>query len=310
MNPGVPVMVFVAYQMMFAIITPALITGAFAGRFRFSSYLWFIALWTLVVYIPVAHWIWGGGFLGKLGVIDFAGGIVVHTTAGFAALATAIFLGRRTLSPNDPPRPANIPLVAVGTGLLWFGWFGFNAGGAYAANQLAAYAFVNTAIAGGIAMVVWLFWSAIFEDKPSFSGVMVGGVAGLATITPTAGYIEPWAAIIVGALGATICYFAKGIQEKFKYDDALEVFRAHGIGGITGSLLVGFFAERVIDGVSGGWEQFFIQLLGVAVVAVYSFVVTWILMMVLHKPRVSPEQEREGLDKSEFGEEAYYFDKN
>ena len=309
-NSSIPMFVFCSYQMMFAIITPALITGAFAGRFRFSSYLWFIALWTLVVYIPVAHWIWGGGFLGKLGVIDFAGGIVVHTTAGFAALATAIFLGRRTLSPNDPPRPANIPLVAVGTGLLWFGWFGFNAGGAYAANQLAAYAFVNTAIAGGIAMVVWLFWSAIFEDKPSFSGVMVGGVAGLATITPTAGYIEPWAAIIVGALGATICYFAKGIQEKFKYDDALEVFRAHGIGGITGSLLVGFFAERVIDGVSGGWEQFFIQLLGVAVVAVYSFVVTWILMMVLHKPRVSPEQEREGLDKSEFGEEAYYFDKN
>ncbi|MCG9081297.1 ammonium transporter [Laribacter hongkongensis] len=308
--PSIPFIMVFAYQMMFAIITPALITGAFAGRFRFSSYLWFIALWTLVVYIPVAHWIWGGGFLGKLGVIDFAGGIVVHTTAGFAALATAIFLGRRTLSPNDPPRPANIPLVAVGTGLLWFGWFGFNAGGAYAANQLAAYAFVNTAIAGGIAMVVWLFWSAIFEDKPSFSGVMVGGVAGLATITPTAGYIEPWAAIIVGALGATICYFAKGIQEKFKYDDALEVFRAHGIGGITGSLLVGFFAERVIDGVSGGWEQFFIQLLGVAVVAIYSFVVTWILMMVLHKPRVSPEQEREGLDKSEFGEEAYYFDKN
>ena len=236
--PSIPFIMVFAYQMMFAIITPALITGAFAGRFRFSSYLWFIALWTLVVYIPVAHWIWGGGFLGKLGVIDFAGGIVVHTTAGFAALATAIFLGRRTLSPNDPPRPANIPLVAVGTGLLWFGWFGFNAGGAYAANQLAAYAFVNTAIAGGIAMVVWLFWSAIFEDKPSFSGVMVGGVAGLATITPTAGYIEPWAAIIVGALGATICYFAKGIQEKFKYDDALEVFRAHGIGGITGSLLV------------------------------------------------------------------------
>ena len=154
---SIPFIMVFAYQMMFAIITPALITGAFAGRFRFSSYLWFIALWTLVVYIPVAHWIWGGGFLGKLGVIDFAGGIVVHTTAGFAALATAIFLGRRTLSPNDPPRPANIPLVAVGTGLLWFGWFGFNAGGAYAANQLAAYAFVNTAIAGGIAMVVWAY---------------------------------------------------------------------------------------------------------------------------------------------------------
>ncbi|QZA80287.1 ammonium transporter [Deefgea piscis] len=308
--PSIPFIMFFAYQMMFAIITPALITGAFAERFDFKAYLKFIVLWMLLVYVPVAHWIWGGGFLAKLGVIDFAGGIVVHTTAGFAALATVMFLGHRDIAPNDPPEASNLPLVAVGAGLLWFGWFGFNAGGAYAANALAAYAFVNTAVAGAVAMVVWLMLAWRFEDKPSFSGVLVGGIAGLATITPTAGYVEPWAAVLIGAIGATACYFAKTLQSRFKYDDALEVFRAHGVGGVTGSLLVGILANRAIDDINGGLHQFIIQLIAVVLVAVYSFAITWVIMKLIHKPRVSVAAEEEGLDEALHGERAYFFDKD
>ncbi|TIC83775.1 ammonium transporter [Crenobacter intestini] len=307
--PSIPFIMFFAYQMMFAIITPALITGAFAERFSFKAFLAFIVLWILLIYVPVAHWIWGGGFMQKLGVIDFAGGIVVHTTAGFAALATVLFLGKRDLKPGEETPPSNLPIVAVGTGLLWFGWFGFNAGGAYAANGLAAYAFVNTAIAGAVAMCVWLAIAWRVEKKPSFAGVMVGGVAGLATITPTAGYVEPASAVLIGAIGATVCYFAKAVQQRYRFDDALEVFRAHGVGGVTGSLLVGLLANRAVDDVTGGLHQFAIQLLAVVVVAVYSFVVTWIIMKLVHKPRVSPAVEDEGLDKGEFGESAYHFDK-
>ena len=261
----------------------------------------------IFVYIPVCHWVWGGGFLGKLGVVDFAGGIVVHVSAGFAALSTVLFFGPREKTLREI-EPSNLPLVAVGAGLLWFGWFGFNAGGAYAGDGLAAYAFTNTTIAGSIAMTVWLILDWHYAKRPSFSGILVGAVAGLATITPCAGYVPPWAAILIGAIGSIVCYYAKGIQSHFKFDDALEVFRAHGMGGLTGALLVGIFASTAINTVSAGFEQFFVQLLGVVVVAAYSFVVTWIILKIISHfgpIRVSDMDSLEGLDEALHGERAY-----
>ena len=305
----VPFILFFAYQLMFAIITPALITGAFAGRFNFRGYLQFLILWMIFAYIPVCHWVWGGGFLARLGVVDFAGGIVVHVSAGFAALATVIFLGPRDdIAPGEKPEPNNLPLVAVGAGLLWFGWFGFNAGGAYAGDGLAAYAFTNTTISGSIAMLVWMMLDWRAARRPSFSGVLVGAVAGLATITPAAGYVPPWAAILIGAIGATVCYFAKCVQEKFRFDDALEVWRAHGMGGVTGALLIGVFASRAINTVQASFEQFFLQLLGIAVVGAWSFVASWLILKVISRfgpIHVSREQELQGLDEALHGESAY-----
>jgi len=296
-GPTIPFIIFFAYQMMFAIIAPGLITGSFVSRFRTAPYLWFVILWTVFIYLPVAHWIWGGGFLAKLGVVDFAGGIVIHVTAGLSALTTAKCLGDRRSEDRGAPA-ANIPLVAVGAGLLWFGWFGFNSGGALGANELAAYAFVNTTLSGSAALLVWLFWQWRDDKKPSFSGILVGSVAGLATITPAAGYVEPWAALIIGAVGATACYFAKGIQSRLKIDDALEVFRAHGVGGIAGTLMIGIFAREGIDGVSAGGHEFLVQLLGVVVVGAYTIVVTWLIMKILSAmhPRVPAEEEVRGLD--------------
>ncbi|WP_446424470.1 ammonium transporter [Mailhella sp.] len=305
----VPFILFFAYQLMFAIITPALITGAFAGRFNFRGYLQFLILWMIFVYIPVCHWVWGGGFLARLGVVDFAGGIVVHVSAGFAALATVIFLGPRDdIAPGEKPEPNNLPLVAVGAGLLWFGWFGFNAGGAYAGDGLAAYAFTNTTISGSIAMLVWMMLDWRAERRPSFSGVLVGAVAGLATITPAAGYVPPWAAILIGAIGATVCYFAKCVQERFRFDDALEVWRAHGMGGVTGALLIGVFASRAINTVQASFEQFFLQLLGIVVVGAWSFAASWLILKVISRfgpIHVSREQELQGLDEALHGESAY-----
>ena len=306
----VPFILFFAYQLMFAVIAPALITGAFAGRLTFNGYLKFIILWMIFISLPACHWIWGGGFLAKLGVVDFAGGIVIHVSAGFSALASVLYLGRRTtVRPGEPTVASNLPLVAVGAGLLWFGWFGFNAGGAYAADALASYAFTNTTIAGSVAMLVWLALDWHYSRRPTFSGVLVGAVAGLATITPCAGYVEPWAAIVIGGLGSLVCYFAKGVQERFAFDDALEVWRAHGMGGVTGALLLGILASPNIDRVSASLEQFLMQLLGVIIVAVYSFFVTLIIFKVIDmwgKPiRVTPEEEVAGLDNSILGEDAY-----
>ena len=305
----VPFILFFAYQLMFAIITPALITGAFAGRFNFRGYLQFLVLWMIFVYIPACHWVWGGGFLARLGVVDFAGGIVVHVSAGFSALATVIFMGPRDdIAPGEKAEPNNLPLVAVGAGLLWFGWFGFNAGGAYAGDGLAAYAFTNTTISGSIAMLVWMLLDWRHERRPSFSGVLVGAVAGLATITPAAGYVPPWASILIGAAGAVVCYFAKCVQEKLHFDDALEVWRAHGMGGVTGALLVGVFASRAINTVEAGIGQFFLQLLGIAVVGAWSFAASWVILKVISRfgpIRVTRDQELRGLDEALHGESAY-----
>jgi ammonium transporter, Amt family len=300
----VPFIVFFAYQMMFAIIAPALVTGSFVSRFKLAPYIWFVILWTAFIYIPVAHWILGGGFLAKFGVVDFAGGLVIHTTAGLSALTVAKLLGPRRDEERSTPA-ANIPLVAVGAGLLWFGWFGFNSGSAYAANTLASYAFVNTTLSGSAGLLVWQFWTWRDIKKASFSGILVGSVAGLATITPAAGYVEPWAALIIGAIGASACYFAKRIQDDLKIDDALEVFRAHGVGGITGSLMIGIFGATAIDRVSGSAREFLVQLLAVVVVGAYSVLVTWLIMKTLRAlgpVRVSAEEEARGLDE----EEAYH----
>jgi ammonium transporter, Amt family len=300
----VPFIVFFAYQMMFAIIAPALVTGSFVSRFKLAPYIWFVILWTAFIYIPVAHWIWGGGFLAKFGVVDFAGGLVIHTTAGLSALTVAKLLGPRRDEERSTPA-ANIPLVAVGAGLLWFGWFGFNSGSAYAANTLASYAFVNTTLSGSAGLLVWQFWTWRDTKRASFSGILAGSVAGLATITPAAGYVEPWAALIIGAIGASACYFAKRIQDDLKIDDALEVFRAHGVGGITGSLMIGIFGATAIDRVSGSAREFLVQLLAVVVVGAYSVLVTWLIMKMLRAAgpvRVSAEEEARGLDE----EEAYH----
>jgi len=308
-GPSIPFIMVFAYQMMFAIITPALMTGAFVGRFRFGAYLLFVALWTILVYLPAAHWVWGGGFLARLGVVDFAGGIVIHTAAGFSALATAAYLGKRDVG-NDATAslPANLPLVALGAGLLWFGWFGFNAGGAYAANALSAYAFTNTMLAGSIAMLVWMFWEWRETRRPSFSGVLVGAVAGLATITPASGYVEPIAALAIGAIGATACYFAKYVQSALKIDDTLEVWRAHGVGGMTGALLIGVLASSQINQVHAGLYQVGVQLLAVVVVGAYATIITLVILKVLDSlgiMRVPGKIQEAGLDKALYGEQAY-----
>jgi ammonium transporter, Amt family len=311
----IPFITFFTYQQMFAIITPALITGAFADRVSFKSYLIFLVLWSLLVYIPFAHWIWGGGFLQKLGVVDFAGGMVVHVSAGVAALASVFFIGKRVMPASENSTPHNVTYVALGTGLLWFGWFGFNGGSALAANGVAAAAFVNTDIAGSIAMVTWLFISWIHEKRPSFVGALTGAVAGLATITPCAGFIPPWAAVIVGFLAGSVCYLAVQWRIHMDWDDALDVWGVHGVGGILGSILVGVFAVQSVGGVdgliAGNPRQLFVQILAVAITAVYAFVVTYLLLKVINvfvPVRVSKEEEIRGLDESIHKEEAYNLD--
>lgn len=311
-GPTIPFLAFFIYQEMFAIITPALITGAFADRVNFKSYLKFLVLWSILIYIPLAHWIWGGGWLSKLGVVDFAGGIVVHVSAGIAALGTVFFVGKRKLKPGEKLVPHNVTFVALGTGLLWFGWFGFNGGSALAANGLAGIAFANTDIAGSTAMIVWLLISWIHEKRPSFTGALTGSVAGLATITPCAGYIQPWAAVLVGAAAGSVCYLACQFRSKMHWDDALDVWGCHGVGGVLGSILVGVFACSGVNKVSGliygGLHQFLVQAFGVIFCSVYAFAVTMIILKVisLFEPvRVSEEEEAVGLDESLYHEKAY-----
>jgi Amt family ammonium transporter len=313
-GPTIPFLVFFVYMEMFAVITPALITGAFADRVTFKSYIIFLFFWSILVYIPVCHWVWGGGFLAQMGVVDFAGGIVVHVTAGVAALASVIFVGRRKILPGESTAPHNIAFVALGTGLLWFGWFGFNGGSALAANGIAAIAWANTDIAGSVAMIVWLLISWVHEKRPSMVGALTGAVAGLATITPAAGYVSPLAAVAIGALSAIVCYTAVVIQKKIRLDDALDVWGVHGVGGILGSILVGVFASSAIHGVNGlihgNVHQFLIQLLGVAIAAVYAFAVTMILLYginIFTPVRVDEKSEATGLDESLHGENAYDF---
>src|SRR5438552_1623605 len=235
----IPHELFMVFQMMFAIITPALISGAFAYRMRFSSYIAFIAIWLLLVYVPLAHWIWGGGFLARWGVLDFAGGYVVHMSAGFAALACVFVFRPRTIPEGENVAPHNVPFVALGAGLLWFGWFGFNAGSALAANGIAANAFVTTMLGGSFGMLSWMTINWWIDGKPSASGAVTGAVAGLATITPASGFVAPWAAAVIGVLAGLVCYGATKFRASRRWDDALDVWACHGIGGTLGVLATG-----------------------------------------------------------------------
>lgn len=305
----IPFAVFFLFQLMFAIITPALITGAFADRMTFKSYLIFLSLWSILVYVPSAHWIWGGGFLQQMGAADFAGGIAIHTSAGVAALVSVLVLGSRKMHGEDA-KPANLTLFAIGTAILWFGWFGFNGGSALAANGKAAIAFVNTALAGGVTMVTWLAISWNHTKHPSIAEALTGAVAGFVAITPAAGYVSPWVAVVIGLAAAFVCYGAVQFRRKKGLDDALDVVGVHGVGGILGSLLVGVFAQQMIGGVdgliAGNARQLLVQLIAVLVVAAYSAIVTFVLLKVINKItplRASESLEKAGLD-TEFQEEA------
>jgi Amt family ammonium transporter len=308
----IPFLAFFVFQEMFAVITPALITGAFADRVNFKSYMVFLVFWSILVYIPLAHWIWGGGFLAQMGVVDFAGGIVVHMSAGFAALASVFIVGKRKILPGEKTLPHNITYVALGAGLLWFGWFGFNGGSALSSGGLAANAFVTTDICASITMITWLFISWVHEGKPSMTGALVGSVAGLATITPAAGYVHPWAAAIIGVITAFVCYGAVQFRMKMGWDDALDVWGCHGVGGTLGTILTGVFAASAVNGVSGliegNWHQFLVQVFAVVFVIVYAFGVTWAILKIQNRfspVRVPDEVEVKGLDEGLFGEQAY-----
>ena len=311
--PGnnIPLIVFIAYQMMFAIITPALITGAFTNRIRFSAYLTFLTFWLFCVYFPAVHMIWGGGVLQQWGVLDFAGGIVVHATAGMAALASVFFVGKRKVMEKGPH---NIPLVALGTGLLWFGWYGFNAGSELKVDGVTSLAFMNTDTAASFAALTWLLMAWFFEKKPKLLGLLTGSIAGLATITPAAGYVTIPVAALIGVVAGGVCYYAVNLKNRLGWDDALDVWGVHGVGGILGVLLLGIFATKSVnpagaDGLLFGNSSFFIkQLIAVVGFGVYAFVFSYGLLVVMEKfmkVRTTQNEEELGLDISLQGEEAY-----
>ncbi|MBM3647406.1 MAG: ammonium transporter [Alphaproteobacteria bacterium] len=311
----VPENVFLMYQATFAIITPAIIAGAFAERMKFSAMMWFMALWLLFVYVPVAHWVWGGGFLGSAGVLDFAGGLVVHLNAGIAGLVCCLVIGKRHGYGTEYMAPHNLVLTLIGTSLLWVGWFGFNAGSALASGELAGSAMLNTHISAAVAALAWMAVEWASRGKPSVLGVLSGAVAGLGTITPAAGYIEPWAAMLIGLAAGLVCYWASvTLKTKLGYDDSLDVFGVHGVGGILGSILLGVFATKVVNDVNkgqaiglmdGNGGQILTQIYGVVVVAVFCGVATWIILKIVDAMvglRVSRDEEVEGLDTALHGE--------
>jgi Amt family ammonium transporter len=308
---NIPLLVFIAYQMMFAIITPALITGAFTNRVRFAAYMVFLTVWLLFVYFPAVHMIWGGGLLQKWGVLDFAGGIVVHAIAGMAALAAVFFVGRRKVSEKGPH---SIPLVALGTGLLWFGWYGFNAGSELRVDHITSLAFLNTDTAASFAAVTWLLMAWIFEKKPKFLGLLTGSIAGLATITPAAGYVTVPVSALIGIVSGMVCYAAISWKNRMGWDDALDVWGVHGVGGTLGILLLGVFATtRVNPGganglLLGGTSFFFKQAAAVLGFSAYAFTFTYVALFLINKitkVRITAEEENMGLDAVLHGEEAY-----
>jgi len=312
----IPQTLFMIYQCMFAVITPALITGAFAERVRFAPFALFSLLWALLVYNPVCHWIWGGGWMSVLEVpvLDFAGGLVVHVTCGAAALATILVIGPRRGYGRDSFMPHNLPMTMLGTGLLWFGWFGFNGGSALAANSVAVTAFVATHLAGMAGMAMWTLMEWWKLGKPTTLGAASGAIAGLATITPAAGFVGPNAAIAIGLIAGIVCFTAVNMKSRLGYDDSLDVVGIHGVGGAVGTLLLGVFASKVVnpggvDGLlAGSSSQLVSQLLGVVVVGVYAFVVSWILVKILHSTigmRLVEESEIQGMDYTEHSEAAY-----
>ena len=327
---GIPLLAFAGFQLMFAVITPALISGAIADRTRFLTWGVFVAIWVTIVYFPVAHWVFyfgnkaadgtvtGAGWLAARGVEDFAGGTAVHINAGAAGLALAIVLGKRIGFKKNPTRPHNLPLVLMGAGLLWFGWFGFNAGSALGANGTAALALMNTQVATAAALGGWLLVEKIRDGHPTSLGAASGAVAGLVAITPACAFIAPWAAVVLGVIAGMVCSLAVGLKYMLNYDDSLDVVGVHLVGGVIGCLFIGFFGSAAVNSVGinglfygGGWKLLGLQALGAFSVLAYSFVVTMILGFLLEKTlgfRVSRDDELEGIDLTEHAETAYEFE--
>jgi Amt family ammonium transporter len=314
----IPPLLFMAYQMMFAVITPALITGAIADRMRFSAWVWFLGLWLLFVYSPIAHWVFApAGWLFRRGALDFAGGTVVHINAGIAALAVVLVLGRRRGWPKSPMPPHSLPLTLIGTGILWFGWFGFNGGSALAGNEIAAQAFVNTHLAAAAAMLSWLVVERMRNGHATTLGAASGAVAGLVAITPCAGFVGGLSGVWIGLAAGAVCALAVSLKFRFGYDDSLDVIGVHLVGGVAGSLLLGFFADGAVnaagrDGLflGGGLELLGEQALAVVATLAYSFVVTLVICLVLKRVlpgglRVSEEDEETGLDLTLHSEVGY-----
>jgi Amt family ammonium transporter len=311
-NETIPAMVFIAYQMMFAIITPALISGAFTNRVTFKSYMMFLTAWLTFVYFPFVHMVWGGGILQQWGVLDFAGGIVVHNIAGMAALASVLYVGKRKIVDRGPH---SIPLVALGTGLLWFGWYGFNAGSEMRVDSVTATAFLNTDIAASFAACAWLAMAWIREKKPKFLGLLTGAVAGLATVTPAAGYVSPTTAVLIGVISGIVCYYAVELKNKLHWDDALDVWGVHGVGGALGIILLGVFADKAFNPAAGtngllhGNSSFFVkQVLAVLFSSVWAFAFTYGMLSIINlitPVKVEDAMEEIGLDESLHGEKAY-----
>lgn len=309
----VPTYVFAIFQMMFAMITPALLTGSVAGRMRFRALALFLVLWSVLVYYPMAHMVWGGGLLAKIGSVDFAGGNVVHISSGVSGLVLALLLGRRRGVDHVSYRVHNIPFVFLGAAMLWFGWFGFNAGSALKADGLAAHAFLTSAIASACALLSWLLLDVVKEGKPTLVGASTGLVVGLVAITPGAGYVPVWAAFVIGLLVSPICYFGmRLLKGKLKVDDALDAFGCHGIGGIWGGIATGLFAQRSVNGVDGlvfgGTHLFWAQLASIGVtiaVAVAGTLLCAGVVRLFTPLRVEPKNERLGMDSTQHGESAY-----
>ncbi len=308
--PTIPEALFMMYEMTFAVITVALVAGSVADRMRFSAFMWFSALWLIVVYVPIAHWVWGGGFLASAGFLDFAGGSVVHLNAGVAGLIGALVLGSRRGYGSDNFAPYNLSLAVIGTGLLWVGWFGFNGGSALAAGSRAVFAIVATHLAASAGALTWMALEWWTRGKPSVLGMISGAVAGLGTITPASGFVLPWHGLIIGIVAGVVCFYScTWLKLACGYDDSLDVFGVHGVGGATGTLLVGFFATRAVGNVSGLFEgnpeQVLVQLYGIAVTLAWSAIATFVLLKAVSAfiaLRVDRQAEMEGLDVTQHGE--------
>lgn len=319
LDPGpysdtIPHLLFCAFQMMFAIITPALITGAFAERIKFSAFLAFTIVWTVLVYIPVCHWVWGGGWIGEMGALDFAGGTVIHINSAVAALVASIMVGKRKGWGREQMMPHNVGMTVLGAGILWVGWFGFNAGSALSAGKIATMAFMTTHLGAGAAALSWLVAEWKCHGNPTALGAASGAVAGLVAITPAAGFVGPVSAIAIGLAAGLLCYFALNLKTRFGYDDALDVVAVHGVGGLWGALATGLFASVAVnpDGASGLFfgnaSQFNIQVVGAGAVIVFSLVVSAAILKVVDMTiglRVSTEEEVQGLDLSQHSEVGY-----
>ena len=310
----IPDLLFCAFQLMFAIITPALITGAFAERMKFTAFLLFTVLWATFVYFPVCHWVWGGGWLGELGALDFAGGTVIHINSGIAALAAAIMIGKRKGWGHEAFHPHNLTMTILGAGLLWFGWFGFNAGSALSAGETAVLAFFTTQVATGAAAISWIVAEWILQKKPTTLGAASGALAGLVAITPAAGFVTPVSAIIIGLIAGVLCYMAVLMKNRLGYDDALDVVGVHGVGGLWGALATGLFATVSVNPAGanglfyGNPMQFVIQAVGAGAAIAYSLVLTLIILKIVDVSvglRVSIEDEQQGLDISQHSEIGY-----